>query len=57
MPLELQPWEIKRASEKRSKPIKVHGVWRILRHDGVPVGWYETKKLAIRAIATEAWLR
>lgn len=41
---------------KQSKPIKVGTSWRIRRHDGELVGWYATKALAERAIATQAWL-
>ena len=41
---------------KRSKPIRREGAWRILRHDGVEVGGFETKALAMKAIAKEGWL-
>ena len=42
---------------KKSKPTKVDDLWRIKRHDGVLVGWYETKALAQRAIDTAPWLK
>jgi hypothetical protein len=42
-------------SYKRSCPIKKDGIWRIKRHDGEIVGAFETKKLAIKAIATGPW--
>lgn len=40
---------------KKSKPIKVDGSWRILRQDGVKVGWFATKKLAQKEIDTKGW--
>ena len=43
-------------SHKQSKPIKEDGIWRILRHDGEIIGAYETKKLAVKAIATQPWI-
>ncbi len=42
---------------KRSKPVKDGGCWRILRHDGVMVGAFETKALAQRRIDTARYLR
>ena len=40
---------------KRSKPVKVGSSWRILRHDGVLVLWFMTRKQAQRAIDKGAW--
>ncbi len=45
------------AARKQSKPKRVDGFWRIRRHDGELVGWYESERLAIKAIATSPWLR
>lgn len=45
-----QTWKI-------SKPIKVDGFWRVIRHDGEVVGFYATKQLAQRAIDTQGWLQ
>ena len=44
------------AERKQSKPEKADGAWRIRRPDGELVGWYASKELAIKAIATQGWL-
>lgn len=41
---------------KKSVPIKCDDTWRILRHDGVLVGFYKSRQLALRAIQTQPWL-
>ena len=41
---------------KQSKPVKVNGSWRIRRHDGELVGYFSTKALAEKTIATSPWL-
>jgi len=41
---------------KLSKPVKSEGDWRIKRHDGELVGWYETKDLAQKSIDTAGYL-
>jgi len=43
-------------SWKISKAVKGDGYWRILRHDGVLVGYYDTKELAEKNIAKSPWL-
>jgi hypothetical protein len=42
-------------SKKKSKPVRIGSAWRILRHDGVCVGWYMTKAQAQAAIDKQAW--